>query len=104
MGRHLDPDGEIQNRIKIARATFYKIQPFLSNDNLHLKLRQQMTECCVWSILLYDIETWTLTVKTTNCREAFDMWLPRRMLGIPWIEHAYHTEVLQRANTDWGMF
>lgn len=96
----LNPDCEIKCRIEIARATFNNMRSFLCNDNLNLKLRQRMVECYVWSVLLYGVETWTLKVRTMNQLEAFEMWLHRRMLRIPWTQHVTNENVLRRANIE----
>lgn len=96
----LDPDIEIKQRIEVARTAFNKMRSLLCDDNLSLKLRQHMTECYVWSILLYGAEAWTLKINTMNRLEAFEMWLHRRMLRIPWVDHVTNTEVLRRANSD----
>ena len=96
----LDPDTEIKCRIESARATFNKMRPFFCDDNINLKLRQRMIKCYVWSVLLYGSETWTLKVNTMNRLEAFEMWLHRRMLRIPWTDMVSNQEVLRRANTN----
>jgi len=61
-----------------------KMKAFFSNDNLNVKLRQRMIKCYIWTVLLYGAETWTLRVATINRLEAFEMWLHRSMLQIPW--------------------
>lgn len=93
----LDPDKEIKCRIETARTTFMKMRSFFSNDNLNLKLRQRMIRCYIWSVLLYGAETWTLKAAAVNRLEAFEMWLHRRMLRIPWTAMQTNEAVLNRA-------
>ena len=95
----LDPDIEIKCRIEAARTAFNKMRGFFCNDNLSLKLRQRLIKCYVWSVLLYGCETWSLKVNIMNRLEAFEMWLHRRMLRIPWTDLVTNTEVLERART-----
>lgn len=45
--QELDPDGEIESRIEMAPATFSKLRSILCDNNLNVKLRQQLTECFV---------------------------------------------------------
>ena len=96
----VDPDMEIKCRIEMARAAFNKMRNLFCNDNINLKLRQRMIKCYVWSVLLYGCETWTLKVNTMNRLEAFEMWLHRRMLKIPWTDLVSNTEVLRRARAE----
>lgn len=94
----LDPDMEIKRRIAMAKTTFAKMKTFLCNDHLNLDLRQRMVKCYVWPVLLYGVETWTFKLSTLNRIEAFEMWIHRRMLKIPWTAHKTNEEVLRRAN------
>ncbi|CAG9833628.1 unnamed protein product [Diabrotica balteata] len=65
-----------------------------------LELRQRMVKCYVWSVLLYSAEVWTLKVSIMNKIEAFEMWVHRRMLNIPWIARTTNEKVLRSVNKD----
>lgn len=94
----LNPDREIRCRIETARTTFQKMKPLFCNDNLNLKLRQRMVKSYIWSVLLYGAEVWTIKAATVNRLEAFEMWLHRRMLRIPWTDMQTNEMVLSRAD------
>lgn len=95
----LDPEKEVRCRIELARTTFQRMRSLFCNDSLNLKLRQRMIKCYIWSVLLYGAEVWTLKAVTINRLEAFEMWLHRRMLRIPWVALQRNEAVLDRANT-----
>lgn len=61
---------------------------------LDTKLR--LLRCYVFSVLLYGVESWTVTKETTKKLEAFELWLYRRMLKIPWTQKVTNIEVLRR--------
>ena len=48
----------------------------------------------VLSVLLYGVEGWTLRISMINKIEAFEMWLYRRMLRIPWVDRVSNERVL----------
>jgi len=54
----------------------------------------------VWTVLLYGIEGWTLNISTMNKLEAFEMWVYRRVLRIPWSAKRTNDEVLRIINKD----
>ena len=66
-----------------------------------MKLKKRIFEWYVWSVFLYGVETWTLTVLTLIQLEAFETWLYRRMLRIPGTKHITNKNVLRRANIKW---
>jgi len=55
---------------------------------------------CVFSVLLYGVESWTLNGAITKKIEAFELWLYRRILKIPWTVRITNAEVLRRMKTD----
>ena len=95
-----NPELEIRCRIEQARATFLKLKKFLTNRNLNFKLRYRMVKCYVWSVLLYGAEAWTLKAASINRIEAFEMWILKRMLKIPWTEHVRNEDVLRIAGLE----
>ena len=48
----------------------------------------------MWSTLLYGSEAWTITKAMENKINAFEMWVYRKMLRIPWTAHKTNKEVL----------
>jgi len=53
-----------------------------------------MVKVLVWSAVLYGSETWTLRQKDIRSLEAFEMWIWRRMMKIPWTQHASIEQIL----------
>ena len=96
----LEPDTEIRSRIEQARAIFTNMRTLLSNQSLSLRLRYRFVKGYVYSVLLYGVETWTLKAKTMNRLEAFEMWIFRRLLRIPWTDRVRNDEVLRRMGTE----
>nr|CAH7744318.1 unnamed protein product [Callosobruchus chinensis] len=95
-----NPELEIRCRIEQARAPFFKLKKFLTNQNLNFKLRYRMVKCYVWSVLLYGAEAWTIKAAAINRIEAFEMWTLRRMLKISWTEHVRNDDVLRMAGLE----
>ncbi|CAG9834914.1 unnamed protein product, partial [Diabrotica balteata] len=96
----LDPNIEIRSRIEQARTAFTNMRTFLSNSSLNLTLRYRFVKCYIYSILLYGVETWTIKANVINRLEAFEMWVFRRLLKIPWTDHTTNVEVLNRMDRE----
>lgn len=50
----------------------------------------------MFSVLLYEVETWTLTELQCKKIDTFEMWLFRRMLKISWTERINNQRVLEK--------
>ena len=56
----------------------------------------RLLRCYVLSTLFKGFETWTLTASLSKRLEAFEMWLYRRILRVPWTAHATNGEILRK--------
>ena len=53
---------------------------------------------CIWSILLYGCETWSISSAMQNCLETTEIWFIRRILKFSWIDKISNERVLTIAN------
>lgn len=96
----LNPVIEIRARIEMARSNFLKMRNLLCDKRLNIHIRDNFVKCYVLSTLLYGAESWTLKVRAMNKLEAFETWVYRRMLRIPWTDRVSNERVLHRMNKD----
>ena len=61
---------------------------------------QRMVKAFVWSVALYESETWTLQKEDIRRLEAFEIWIWRRMMKVPWTEHKTNEEILKMVETE----
>ena len=98
LGHLITDDGkclqEIKIRIELARNTFAKMQSIISSRKLTIETRKRLIKCYVWSTMLYGAETWTLNKEAEKRIEAFEMWVFRRILKIPWTAKMKNEELL----------
>jgi len=79
----------------MAKAAFSKKRT-LFTSTLDLELRKKLLKCYVWSIALYDAETWTLRAMDQKHLESFEIWCWRRMEKISWADLVRNEDVLLR--------
>uniref|UniRef100_A0A8D8SMX4 Craniofacial development protein 2 n=1 Tax=Cacopsylla melanoneura TaxID=428564 RepID=A0A8D8SMX4_9HEMI len=91
-----DHSREIRIRIEKARAAFIKMKKVFTSHDLQLSTKLRLLRCYVFSILFYGVESWTLTEASSKKLDAFEMWLYRRILRIPWTAKVTNKDVLRR--------
>jgi len=67
-----------------------KFKKVLTNTDFDFGLRIRFVKCYVWTVLLYGMEG-----STMNKLKAFEMWVYRRVLRIPWNARRINDEVLR---------
>jgi len=87
---------EIKSHIGKARTPFNKISIIFKNHTLIIKTKMRYIRCYVFSELLNSVESWT-TNDATKKIEAFELWLYKRILKIPWTGRITNI-VLKRMN------
>lgn len=97
-------DKEVKCRIEQARQTFLNFKNILTCSDFDIKLRIRFVKCYVWSVLLYGVEGWTIKINDINRLEAFEMWLYRRILKIPWTAKTTNEEVLRKVGKGRELF
>ena len=96
MDEQCDCKKEIKCRIEQARRQFMSMKKLFVRSDLSLQLRMRMIRCYVFSILLYGCESWTLDQYIEKRIDAFEMYIYRRLLRIPWVLKISNEEVLHR--------
>lgn len=103
LGYMITSDGrcitEITRRIAIAKDSFNKMKPILTNRNISMMTKNRVLKAYVWSTLLYGCECWTISEVLRKQLEAAEMWFFRRMLKISWKEKRTNESVLKNAGT-----
>ena len=91
---------EVKIRCGQAKATFKKLDTFLTNPRISITVRKIMLQCYVEPVLTYGSEAWTITKQIMKKIEATEMWFIRRMLRIPYTARVTNDKALQDANTE----
>jgi hypothetical protein len=67
---------------------------------LHLELRKKLVKCYIWSIALYDVETWTLQEVDQKYLESCELCRWRRIEKISWTDRVNNEAVLHRVKEE----
>ena len=78
LGYMITSDGrctaEIKRRIGMAKDSFNKMKPVLTNRNISMSTKIKVLKAYVWSTLLYGCECWTMNADLERRLEAAKMW------------------------------
>ena len=89
-------ESELNRRIAIAKNSFAKMSRILTDHDLSVATKIRLTQCYIWSTLLYGCETWSLTQTNEMKLRGFEMWLYRRIGRVSWKAKKTNQEVLNK--------
>ena len=75
---------EIKRHISIGKTPFKRIKNVLASQYSSMQTKYRQLECYVWSMLMYGVETWFISINMQRKLKAAEMWFLRRMLRIFW--------------------
>ena len=87
---------EIKRRIVLAKQAFINLGYILCNKKMSFRIRFRLLKCYVWSVFLYDCESWTMTIETIKKVNALELWFLWRMQRISWTAHVTNETVLKQ--------
>jgi len=90
---------DVRRRIALGTEAFNK-KSELMWGSLSLHLKKRIVKAIVWSVALYGSETWTLQEEDIRRLEAFEIWIWRQMMKVPWTEHKTNEEILKMDETE----
>ncbi|KAJ4426392.1 hypothetical protein ANN_27206 [Periplaneta americana] len=76
-----DPWEEIKRRINMANACYYSVEKLLSSSLLSKNLKVRIYKTVILLVVLYDCETWTLTLREEQRLRVFENKVVRKIFG-----------------------
>ncbi|ROT60779.1 endonuclease-reverse transcriptase [Penaeus vannamei] len=92
-------DKDIKCRIALAKKTFMDTRSLFCARKIRLDLKKRFLKCCIWSVLMYSSESWTIIKAMEGRLEAAEMWFYRRRLRTSWKQKVTKEEVLKKMKT-----
>jgi hypothetical protein len=99
-----DCSKEIKNRIGKASGAMTKLRKTWSRKEISLATKVQLLNACVFSVLLYACETWTIKRRDKDAIKAFELRCYRRILKIHWTQKITNSEVKSRLGVEVDIF
>ena len=72
----------IKNRLKLGNACFYPVQNVLSSSLLSKNLKINIYRTIILPVVLYECETWSLTLREERRLRVSENGVLRRILGL----------------------
>lgn len=91
---------EIRRRLTMARAATVRLTKIWKDSAITRSTKLRLASALVFPIATYACETWTIKKADAKRINAFEMWVYRRILRIPWTARRTNESVLQELSID----
>jgi hypothetical protein len=86
---------EIKRRIGMATSAYKDLKTVWEDKGVNVGVKLQLVKACVFSVLLYAADTWTIKKEDHKRLLAFEMRCYRRMLKVKWQDHRSNEDIRQ---------
>ena len=95
-----DCSHEIKRRLLLGRKAITNLDSVLKSRDITLPTKVYVVKAMVFSVVMYECESWT--IKKAKCRrsDVFELWCWRRLLRVPWIARRSNQSVLKEINPE----
>ena len=98
-GSKITADGDCSHEIKrcllLGSKVISNLDSIFKSRHITLPTKVRLLKAMVFSLVMYEYESWT--VKKAACRriDAFELWCWRRLLRVPWTERRSNQSILK---------
>ena len=86
---------EINRRLSIGKMAMAKLEKIMKVQDVKKATKIKITETVIFSTVTYGSESWTVRKKERKKMYAFELWMWRRILRVPWTEKTTNLSVLE---------
>ena len=97
--RTSDYTKEIRRRLMLGRKAMINLTTIMKDKNITLNTKIRITEALVFPVVTYGSETWVIRKTEMKKIEAFELWVWRRLLRVPWTTRRTNEWVLGQIKT-----
>ena len=91
---------EIKRRVLLGRKVMTNLDSILKSRDITLPTKVCLVKAMVFPIVMYGCKSWT--IKKAKCRriDAFELWLWRRLLRVPWTAKRSNRSILKEISPE----
>ncbi|XP_023235101.1 uncharacterized protein LOC111634534, partial [Centruroides sculpturatus] len=96
-------EGEIRRRINLGRTAMANLTKIMKDKDISIHTKKIIVEAMVFPVTLYGCESWTLRKKERKMIDAFELWVWRRLLRVPWTEKKTNISILEKIKPSFSL-
>ena len=98
-----DRNHEINRCLLLGRKTMTNLDSILKSRNITLPTKVHIVKAMVFSVVMYECESWTLKKAEYQRIDAFELWCWRRLERDPWTARTSNQSILKEINPEYSL-
>ena len=107
LGSKMTADGDCSHEIKrcllLERKAMANLVSVLKNGDITLLTKVHLVKVMVFSVVMYECESWTNKKAEHQRIDAFELWCWRRLLRVPWTARRSNQSILKEISPEYSL-
>ena len=107
LGSKITADGdcshEIKRRLLLGKKAMTNLDSILKSRDITLPTRIRLVKAMVFSVVMYECESWTVKKAKHWRTDAFELWHWRRLLRVPWTARRSNQWILKEISPEYSL-
>ena len=104
LGSKITADGdcsyEIKRRLLFGRKAMTNLDNILKSRDITLLTKVHLVKAIIFPVVMYGWEIWTIKKAEHQRIDAFELWLWRKLLRVPWAARISKQSILKEINPE----
>ena len=84
----------------LGRKTMTNLDSILKSRDITLPIKIHLVKAMVFSVVMYECESWTIKKAKHQRIDAFELWCWRRLLRVPWTARRSNQSILKEISPE----
>ena len=107
LGSKITADGDCSHEIKrcllLGRKAVTNRDSILKSRDITLPTKVPLVKAMVFPVVMYECESWTITIVEHQTVHAFELWCWRRLLRISWTARRSNQSILYEISPEYQL-
>ena len=107
LGSKITADGyfslEIKRPLLLGRKAMTNLDSILKSRDITSPTKVHLFKAMVFSVVMYECESWTVTKAECQRIDAFELWCWRRLLRVPWTARRSNQSILKEISPEYSL-
>ena len=107
LGSKITADGvyshEIKRHLLLGRKVMTNLDSILKSRDIILPTKVHLVKAVVFSVVIYECESWTIQKAECQRSDAFELWCWRRLLRVPWTARRSNQSILKEISPEYSL-
>ena len=98
-----DCSHEIKRRLLLGRKVVTNLDSIVRSRDITLPTKVHQVKAMVFSVVMYESESWTIKKVESQRIEAFELWCWKRLLRVPWIARRSNQPIQKEISPEYSL-